>query len=617
MKKERKSKWNIIKTVAYIMCLSFLCVGCNKVASQNYDMENFCAEDVSVYNFSQYLAELKNVVATARYDEDTILLYEELLEEGELHKKVWLFSYLTGEKQMCSDLTVTVDTDYRVTADRFSVISAKPLVLADIYANEIIIYTDDMSGYSVLAVGDYKMPQGVCVRGDSIYFMEPGSCKVYVRELEGFRATVKQMDFESFREASRQVFSPDINMTDCELVNVSEDGVNIRVYAESLLDNEYYYYDYNTETQLCEEMYRFKKERDFLWNSWEYEKCFSAVRPSAVARYEWSDNAENKVYTVKIEPVALYSRVEFDRNIDEVQEKLLFYAVDENEDKITEIFLWDYTKAESDAITVKPEKIQSEIPKEIDYAELTDKAELLEEKYGINIIMGENVVCEFDAYEYVQVTDEERIYYALEQLEAAMDVFPDGMCREMAENYAQGFNVYLCGAFKPKNEENISDAGAFFTFDNNYYNVAMNIMQDNTEANLIHEMAHAIDNYFVFCGAAEQLEEDWQKCNPDGFEYLNSYFDYEEEYAYTYGDVFEDIDDVYFCDTYAKTYPGEDRSRVMEYFGAEDYKEDPVLESESLRKKARLLLDYCTEHLECFREDEVYGLKLKAEEMDW
>nr|MBQ8253355.1 hypothetical protein [Lachnospiraceae bacterium] len=614
--KNRKRKSHILPVIACFFGLLVLCAGCGKLAA--YDVEQYrTQEDASIYCFTEPVADLENIVATAQYDDEHILLYEELLADNEIHKKTWIFSYMTGEKKLCSDLAETADKGYRVTEDRISILSASPLVLADLYTKEIYLYTDDFSQYSVFEIGDFEMPGVPIVRGDNLYFIDNNSGKIYVHGIEEFCVGAKQTDYEMLCDESRVIFVPDVNMANCRLDGVSEDEREVRVYAESLIDGEYYYYIYDVQTGVCKEMYRFEDEKDFEWSSWEYGKCLTKVVPSAVDRYEMTDYEQSRIYTAKIEPSAIYSHVKYDRNIAEETEKLLFYSVDENKERITELFLWEYGKAESEPADAKAEKIKAEIPVEVDYEQLTEKAEILEEKYGINIIMGENVVCEFDAYEYEQVTNEERIYLALEQVELAMGAFPDGMCAEMSDGYAQGFNVYLCGNFKPKNKENISDAGAFFVFDNNCYNVALNIMQDNTEANFIHEMTHAIDDYFGFCGATEALDDEWQNCNPEGFEYLLTYFDYEEEFEYTYCDDFEHIDEVYFCDTYAKTYPGEDRSRVFEYFGSEFREDDVILKSESLRKKARLLLDYCTKYLECFRVDEDYGLKTKAEKLGW
>lgn len=616
--KQQKNKVHILLVIAYTLAMAMLCTGCDKTALKKYDMAMYhVEEDASLYNFAEQIADMENVVATTMYGADAILICEEAMNGDELHRKLWLFSYLTGEKKLCSDLEITVGPEYQMTSYRFSVLSASPFVLCDMYEGNIYIYTDDLSDYSILSFEEYTMPSSMFVRADNFYFMDFNTCKVYRHGMEEFETVSKTLNYEMFRKEAQLVFEPDFNTSSFHLEGVSEDGSYLRLFAENLEDNEYYYYLYNTQTKKYEEIYQLDCNADVLWSSWEGDKSLVSVVPSAVARYEMIDYVEKRAYATKIEPEVVYSFVECDVDISVAQNYVLFYAVDEKDETITELFLWEYAKAESEAAENPPVKNQIAVPEEIDYAQLTDKAEMLEDKYGINIIMGENVTREFDAYDYEQVTDEERISFALEELEQALDAFPDGMCAEMSEDYAIGFNIYLCGTFTPKNEENISDAGAFFIFDSGYYNLAMNIMLENTEANVIHEMTHAIDDYFGFCGASEQLEADWQTCNPDGFMYLESYFGYEDLYEYTYADDYETIDDIYFVDSYACTFPSEDRSRIFEFFGSEFCKDDWLLKSESLRRKARMLLDYCTEYLECFSEDEEYGLKKKAEELGW
>lgn len=618
MKKQGRRKLQILCALSYMLVLAVFCTGCEKNALQTYDMEDYrTQEDASLYNFAQQLSDMEHVVATAMYGDDSILFYEELHEGNLLHKKVWLFSYLTGEIKLCSDLAVTVETDYISAPDRFRVLGTSPLVLWDIYGDVVYLYTDDFSGYSMLDFGGYALPSGMFVRDRKLYYMDSNTCKVYAHGLEAYSNAGVQVDYKTLCEEAQVVFVPDYNIGSCDLETVSSDGERLRIYGECLQENEYYYYIYNIKTQALEEKYCFDDQRYIVWNAWGYEKTLEKIQPSAVDRFFISDYETGKTYETKIEPAIIYSYVEVDLNISAAQDKVMFYVVDENEEEITEIFLWDYTKAESEAAARRVEKVHSKIVGETRYAELTERAEALEERYGVNIIMGENVTCDFDAYDYEQMADKERMAFALDELKKAMSAFPDGMCEELAEDYALGFNIYLCGPFSPKGDGNISDAGAFFVFDNGYYNLAMNINLDNLEANLIHEMTHAIDHYFLYCGALEPLEEEWQNCNPDGFAYLESYFDYEEEHEYTFYDDFDDIDEVYFVDEYAKTFQTEDRSRVFENFGSEYYEGGWILDATPLRRKARLLLDYCTEYLECFRVDEEYGLKEKAEELGW
>lgn len=604
-----------------LLCWVFILLigtGCNRISEPKYNIQDYqTEEDSSLYNFTGQLSEMENVLVTAMYEEDRILICQDVMEEEQCCRKIWLFSYLTGEKTLCSELIVPTGSQEQVSSYRFSVLGTKPFVLCDMYRDKIYIYTDDFSDYSTVSLEDNAMPIKMVARPDGFYFMDFNTCKVYKHDMMEFASVAKDYDYKTFREESQLIFVPDYNTGSFYLEGVSEDGNHLRLFAENLEDNEYYYYLYNVQTKVYEEIYQLDYNKSVMWNAWEEDKYLNEVVPSAVSRYEMMDYSQKRRYTVKIEPQVVYHSVQCDTNIADKQDCILFYVVDENTELITELFLWDYTKAESGESDAVPAKKIRELPAEIDYAYLTDKAEVLEEKYGINIILGENVNCDFEAYEYKQVTDEERISAALDELQLALDAFPDGMCAEMCTDYAVGFNVYLCGEFTPRDKDNISDAGAFFVFENGYNNLAMNIMLDNTESNVIHEMTHAIDNYFVQCGASEQLEADWQACNPEDFTYHQSYFGYEELYEHTYADDYESVNDIYFIDTYSCTFPGEDRSRVFEFFGSEYCKEDWLLESKPLQRKARLLLDYCGEYLECFGEDEGYGLKQKAEERGW
>lgn len=616
MKKQKFGQY----VLAFLCCAFMMAVsaGCERNAEPEYNIEDFqTTDDVSLYNVSQQLSEMQNVIVTAMYKEDRILICQDVEMEGEIYRKIWLFSYLTGEKELCSNLKVSARTDYQTSAYRFSVLGTIPFVLCDMYESKIYIYTDDFSSYSTVSLEEYTMPSGMFVRSSGFYFMDFNTCKVYRHEMTKFADEVKEIDYKAFREESQMIFAPDIHTASIHLEDVSKDGKELRFFAENLMDNEYYYYRYCVPDKEYKEIYQMKYNASALWCAFDGDRYLNEVVPSAVSRYEWIDYTEKLRYTTKVEPEVVYNMVHCDTNIMDGQKYILFYVVDETTEFITELFLWEYEKAEREAVDIAPEKEYGELPVEVEYTNLTDKAELLEEKYDVNIVMGENVTCDFDAYEYEKVVDEAMISDALDQLEVAFNAFPDGICAEMTSDYASGFHIYLCGTFTPKDSENISDAGAFYTFENGCYNLAVDVTLGNTEANVIHEMTHAIDDYFSFCGASEQLEKDWSACNPNGFAYLNSYFGYEELSEYTCWDDYESVHDIYFVDAYSCTFPGEDRSRVFEYFGSETYKEDWLLDSEPLRRKAGVLLDYCSKYLECFRTDKIYGIKTKSEELGW
>jgi hypothetical protein len=131
--------------------------------------------------------------------------------------------------------------------------------------------------------------------------------------------------------------------------------------------------------------------------------------------------------------------------------------------------------------------------------------------------------------------------------------------------------------------------------------VALDITLWGTRETLLHEMSHVIDNKFGNDGLIDDLNEKWAECNPPGFDYYYNYFDYEgdtentslaEEYWVDWNPEI-----VYFYDDYAKTYPGEDRARVMEHFTDWDTLED-CYSSSHLQKKIGVYLDFLEAHFE-------------------
>ena len=88
------------------------------------------------------------------------------------------------------------------------------------------------------------------------------------------------------------------------------------------------------------------------------------------------------------------------------------------------------------------------------------------------------------------------------------------------------------------------------------------------EQDLYHEFSHLIDKKLQY--QAEQgktkkySEEAWSALNPNGFEYTYNYTDMPASY-------YNDGHDDYFVDVYSRTFPTEDRARVLEYamIGAE------------------------------------------------
>ena len=83
--------------------------------------------------------------------------------------------------------------------------------------------------------------------------------------------------------------------------------------------------------------------------------------------------------------------------------------------------------------------------------------------------------------------------------------------------------------------------------------------------NLYHEIWHATENKIFNTTFSGFYDGSWEQCNPEGFEYRYEYNLSDPEgnlwrWTFTGGDS-----EYYFVDDYAKTYPKEDRARIMEY----------------------------------------------------
>ncbi len=607
-----------------ILCSLLLCAGCGRMQEKSYDISQCQSQqDKSLYHFADQLPELKNIVAVAMRDEEHMILCEELLEEDGVTntKRVWLFSVLSGEKQMCMSVSQPDDGEYEMSADRYTVYSAEPFVLRDIYKDQLYIFADDLKSYRVITIPNNEMASDVFVRNHFLYYSDWYTKKAYRHSLDDLYTGSGEIDYEVFREESEVIFKMDIYMSGAVMTDVSDDGATLRISAISRHDEAYHIFDYSVDSQQIEEVYTISDDSAYSWYDWDYHQKFSEVQPSAVARYAYTDYENSAEYTVKVEPESVYDMVVPAAKELQPEEQILFYVIGEGTGTITDVLLWDYKQAERATPEMAPEKIPSDYIKEIDYGTLTEEAEVLEEKYGVDIIFGENVYLDYYTdYTYEKSTDTLLIRDTLEQLDLAFAQFPEGMFQEMTSGLASGFLVYMCTDLAPTQEAEADSAGAFFSQYEDNYEIILDMNQGGLKETIVHEMTHAIDSYMQMQGALELLEEEWSACNPEGFDYLNCYTDYTNQADGTYTYMHDYMNDInvpqewYFVDVYAKTYATEDRARIFEYLILEDEEfAEAVFEGEHLKKKAGVLLDYCNEYFECFKEDDEYGLKTRAE----
>ena len=184
------------------------------------------------------------------------------------------------------------------------------------------------------------------------------------------------------------------------------------------------------------------------------------------------------------------------------------------------------------------------------------KAEELEQRFGVDITFANEPVAGNDyslAYEYQPSV----IMNALEQLEQAMDIFPEGFFVTAAEiSDSKVIHIGLVRSLKSKTTGVPDGIDAVQYWVNGNAWMALSV-GDTVDQLFIHQLAHVLDSFVYSKNVAY---DEWSKLNPKDFSYDLSYFNYEQHADSKYLSGKEQA----FIDTYSMTYPKEDRARIFD-----------------------------------------------------
>lgn len=235
------------------------------------------------------------------------------------------------------------------------------------------------------------------------------------------------------------------------------------------------------------------------------------------------------------------------------------------------LLLWDYGQEETQAAPV--ELVEYTWPV-CDLGELTDRAEAMEETYGVEIYLGQEAeMAPFPDYSLEGTDDLGATSDALDVLEQALSYYPEGYLEQLGGDTVREFCFYLCGRMTPLDASvSIDDPGGLTCQVDGLELIAFNVDYIRVQ-DVVHELTHVLDHWLW---AEETLDEEtWNSFNPEGFHYYEAYIDetgesyeFSGSTAYTTWDeawYSGDADSVYFIDRYSKTFPTEDRARLMEY----------------------------------------------------
>ena len=190
---------------------------------------------------------------------------------------------------------------------------------------------------------------------------------------------------------------------------------------------------------------------------------------------------------------------------------------------------------------------------------LEARAAELGKKYGVNILVGEQCDTQFDEFSATLATDPEQVNQALNVLDRALAVYPEGFLRQLRYGTAYGINIQLIRDLQAHGSGRTGGGYAAFTQQQWEYSLMVIDIEDSTEHTYYHEFSHIIDRYLEWDAehreGALYSESGWADLNPGWFDGYTYDYSWERD-VWDYGA---------FIDGYATIKPTEDRARVLEY----------------------------------------------------
>ena len=220
-----------------------------------------------------------------------------------------------------------------------------------------------------------------------------------------------------------------------------------------------------------------------------------------------------------------------------------------------------------------------------EYKKLRAEADRIEEKYGVRILVGDEVLDIEDVSDLYGVVSDESdsaSKYAYESSESALETidtmfakYPEGFFEKFKRNGKGGLCIALCDSFTNKlTEDGFCPGGETMSFGAWEIIAIASVEVDSQTGNIIHhEMFHAVED-IVSRKLSSIKEADWNALNPEDFSYtgdIDEYSDGSTENDHIYGND----DDPYFYSDYSKVTSLEDRATLIEELFSDAYSASP------------------------------------------
>lgn len=227
-------------------------------------------------------------------------------------------------------------------------------------------------------------------------------------------------------------------------------------------------------------------------------------------------------------------------------------------------------------------------------APLRQRADAIEEKYGIAIMLGQE--CRFQEYWTYNcdiVEDYDTINTALDRMEDQLQIYPSDYFKQLQIEQGKPVTFYLAGSIYEKEDvpDQLADCGAFTCFGDNYSYVVIDITLESYSV-VWHETMHLTN---ITIARSPEVNSDeyldkWSELNPSDFEWTG--LDVYSENANPYERYWID-GNAYFINDYGMTNYEEDSATIMEQNLLDAYpfyRQDLHLE-EPVYKKLELLCE--------------------------
>lgn len=230
-------------------------------------------------------------------------------------------------------------------------------------------------------------------------------------------------------------------------------------------------------------------------------------------------------------------------------------------DSSCRLMFWD---VRSDSTGESLEVItESEIPSSEPLLEagLYERAAELSQRFGVEILIGEQCALSYTTYLTEPLTDPQLVSNALYVLEDALSQYPDGFISQLRHNTYEMIRIELVSDLVLRDAEmnKPTNAAGFAQPVGNRYLVVLEA-NDLYPETVYHEMAHIISARLEWDSLIREdaifSDEDWMALQPEGFQYAMVYSNLPDEYvAY--------VSAGYFINMYSMSFATEDRSELM------------------------------------------------------